>query len=145
MNTFSDLLATDPTVSLRVRVQPVYGSRPPDIEIRLDRHVICQGPLDQVWYFEQEIGLLDPLTFEIELRHKIYDPQDETAAVVEQLDLDDFSLIPKWTHVFQYDNDHDFRGPTAHVGFVGTWRLVIDEPIYRWRHRIIGQGWLLAP
>lgn len=25
------------------------------------------------------------------------------------------------------------------------WRIRHDEPFYRWRHRVTGQGWLLEP
>lgn len=27
----------------------------------------------------------------------------------------------------------------------GMWRLTLDEPFYRWRHRVTGQGWLFKP
>lgn len=27
----------------------------------------------------------------------------------------------------------------------GLWRITLHEPFYRWRHRVTGQGWLLAP
>ena len=26
-----------------------------------------------------------------------------------------------------------------------TWIMKLDEPFYRWRHRVTGQGWLLEP
>ena len=145
MNSFSDLLATDPKILLRICVRPIYGSRPPNIEIRLNHKVSYRGLLTQNWNLTTDLSLLDPLTFEVELLEKVYDPQDETAAVVHQLDIDDFELIPNFTHLIQYHNDHGFCGPTAHVGFVGTWCLDISEPFYRWHHRVTGQGWLLEP
>lgn len=145
MNSFLDLTDTEPRLVLRTEVRPIYQSRPPHIEIGLNNSTLYTGLLRSDWSFETDLALLDPITFHVRLLDKVYDLEQETAAVVHRLDIDDFALIPEYNHVFQYDNDHAFTGATAYVGFVGTWRLVIDEPFYRWRHRVTGQGWLLEP
>ena len=145
MNSFSDLSDIDPTLLFRTKIRPIYQSRPPRIEIGLNHAVLFSGVLTSIWCFETDLALLDPLMFEVRLLDKVYDLGDETAAVVDQLEIDDFALVPDYNHVFQYENDHGFTGATSYVGFVGTWRLVIDEPFYRWRHRVTGQGWLLEP
>jgi len=145
MNNFSDLLATDPVIDFCAQVTPVYQSRAPRVAISLNHQQLFAGVLTEIWRFEIKLDLLDPVLFEVSLLEKVYDVQEETAAVVDHVSLDDFRVIPDFTHLAQYDNDHDFHGATRHVGFVGTWRFRIDEPFYRWRHRVTGQGWLLEP
>ena len=76
---------------------------------------------------------------------KQYDQYRETAVIIDQLAIDGFDIIPTWTQLATYHNDHDSRGPTAYLGFNGTWRLQIDRPFYQWRHAVTGLGWLLAP
>lgn len=145
MNSILDLSATDLGLRFKTALRPVYQSRPPRIEIVLNNMVLFAGVLAETWHFNTDLALLDALTFEVRLLEKVYDLAEETAVVVDQLSIDDFELVPDYNHVFQYENDHDYTGITAYVGFIGTWRLVIDEPFYRWRHRITGQGWLLEP
>jgi hypothetical protein len=49
------------------------------------------------------------------------------------------------SHLATYKNDQNVTQPTNYLGFNGTWNLKINEPFYRWRHNITGQGWLLEP
>lgn len=145
MNSFSDLSDIEPTLLFQIKIRPIYQSRPPCIEIGLNHTALFSGELTSTWFHQTNLALLDPLVFEVRLLDKVYDLEDETAVVVDMLEIDDFALVPHYNHIFQYENDHGFTYATAYVGFVGTWRLMIDEPFYRWRHRVTGQGWLLEP
>lgn len=145
MNSFLDLSAIKHTVSFRAVLRPIYQSRPPNVGIILNDEPLFSGNLQDTYIIQTSLPLLNSIRFEVGLLDKVYDQHDETAVIIDQLDIEDFSFIPNYTHWCEYTNDHDFNSPTNYLGFVGVWRLMINEPFYRWRHRVTDQGWLLEP
>lgn len=140
MNTFSDLQATELTLDLGLQIAPVGK---PVICVTLNFEVLYQGMLEHPLQIQRQLPLLNPARIKIELLEKDYLATQETAAVIEQLRIDDFDLIPNWTQLAQYNNDHNYSQPTNYLGFVGSWELLVDQPFYQWWHTITGQGLLL--
>ena len=94
---------------------------------------------------EHKIELLETLDIKIQLYDKDYKKFQKVAVILKSLKIDFFEIIPQWTHLAIYKNDQSITQPTNYLGFNGTWNLKINEPFYRWKHRITGQGWLLEP
>ena len=145
MKTFSDLLDIDPKIDLSVALEPLSHNGYPDFWITVNDQIIAQGTLIHSITEHCQINLLDPIRLEIGMKQKRYSADKETAIIIRSIDIDGFEIVPNWTHLATYQNDHDNRSPTSYLGFNGTWRLDIPEPFYRWRHRVTGQGWLLEP
>jgi hypothetical protein len=145
MKTFSDLLDIDPKIDLFVNLEPVSYNGYPQFWISVNDKIIEQGTLTHSLTKHCEINLLDTIKLEIGMKQKNYSAEKETAVIIRSINIDGFEIVPNWTHLAIYQNDHDNGSPTSYLGFNGTWRLDIPEPFYRWRHRVTGQGWLLEP
>ena len=145
MNSILDLSVIEHTVLFCAVLRPIYQSRPPHVDIILNDRLLFSGNLYGAYTIQTTLPLLDSIRFEVGLRDKVYDEQDETAVIIDQLDIENFSFIPNYTHWCKYTNDHGFDTPTNYLGFIGVWRLIINEPFYRWHHRVTDQGWLLEP
>ena len=140
MNNFSDLLDIKPKLTIRLQLAPVHA---PQVAVRINQQCVWQGLLDKPWTYECSYNLTEPLQVTVELLDKNYQVDNTSAVVVEQLSIDQFDLVPNWTHLIDYQNDHDYQDPTNYVGFNGSWCLTIDQPFYQWLHQVTGQGWLL--
>ena len=145
MKTFSDLLVIDHKIDLYVGLKPVTHNGCPEFWISVNDKIMAQGSLTQILKEHYQFDLLDAIKLEIGMKHKKYSAEKETAVIIQSINIDGFELIPDWTHLAVYQNDHDDGSPTSYMGFNGTWRLDLTEPFYRWRHRVTGQGWLLEP
>jgi hypothetical protein len=145
MKKFSDLLDIDPKIELDLMIRARTDNGIPHCRARINHEVLHDGILDHARSWRRQCDLLQPIDLEISMWGKQYDQYRETAVIIEQLTIDGFDIVPGWTHLATYDNDHDCQEPTAYLGFNGTWRLLIDQPFYRWRHAVTGQGWLLTP
>lgn len=145
MKKFLDLLDIDTKINLSVTLEPVYNNGCPDFWVSVTDQIIAQGKMLHSITKHCEIGLLDPIKLEIGLQQKKYSAEEETAIIIRSINIDGFEIIPEWTHLAIYQNDHHFTSPTSYLGFNGTWRLDIPEPFYRWKHHITSQGWLLKP
>ena len=142
MKNFLDLLATDLQLDLAMSVKPVGI---PDIEIRINQQLIYLGRLLDTFTISKQLPLLSGLSISVKLKNKIYGSVPDTAVVLNQISIDGFDIIPTWTQMAQYVNDHDIDDPTSYLGFNGEWKLEIQQPFYQWRHQVTGQGWLLHP
>ena len=142
MKNFSDLLATDLKLDLVMSVAPVGM---PDVEISINQNLMHQGLLQDTFTVDQQLPLRPGLIISVRLKNKIYGSGPDTAVVLKQISIDGFDIIPAWTQLAEYVNDHDNTDPTSYLGFNGEWKLEIPEPFYQWRHHITGQGWLLRP
>lgn len=140
MNTFSDLQVTELDLDLRLRIQPVGNPR---LKISINTDVVYHGMLEHQLNLSRQLPLLQPFLVTIELMDKDYNSVQETAAVIEQLSIDQFDLVPAWTQLATYINDHAYHDPTNYLGFVGTWQLLVDRPFYQWTHVVTNQGMLL--
>jgi hypothetical protein len=142
MKNFSDLLATDLQLDLALIVEPVGI---PDVEIWIGKQLIHQGPLLYPITVSTQLPLLSGVSVTVKLKNKVYTSESEKAVVLTRLSIDDFDIIPQFTHLAKYVNDHAFTEPTAYIGFNGEWRLEINKPFYQWQHEITSQGWLFQP
>jgi len=145
MKNFSDLLATENSVLIQLKLRAITDNGMPWCDVKVNQQSLFAGPLQEILAVEHKIGLLDPISISVEMKNKVYSSQAETAVVLEQLTIDNFDILSQWTHLANYDNDHSANTPTSYLGFNGVWSLDITEPFYRWRHKITGQGWLITP
>ena len=142
MKNFSDLLATDLHLDLVLIAEPIGR---PDVEIWVNQQLIHQGQLSKPITVLTQLPLLSGFSVSVKLKNKVYSAESETAVTLNQLSIDEFDIIPRFTHLAQYSNDHDFKEPTSYLGFNGEWRLEVTKPFYQWQHEITGQGWLFQP
>jgi hypothetical protein len=141
MKTFLDLQDTELCLELTLRVRPIGN---PQLKISINDDVAYQWNSEHSFSIQRQLPLLDPFLIKIELLEKDYMAPVETAAVIEQLKIDSFELVPAWTQLAQYKNDHNHHEPTNYLGFVGTWQLAVNRPFYQWWHSSTGQGLLLT-
>lgn len=145
MKTFSDLLDTDQSVTLSITLDVISNNGYPAATIRVNDMItdfIQLTAKSKVWW---KLDLHQPIDIEIIMHNKEYDEHKETAVIIESISVDGFEIVPNWTHLAEYNSERGPQGPTSYLGFNGSWRLNIDQPFYRWRHRVTGQGWLLEP
>jgi len=145
MKQFLDLLDIDHKIDYTVQLEPVSYNGHPEFWISINDEIIAEGLLQHNIKEHRQINLFSPIRLEIGIKNKRYSAEKETAVIIRSINIDGFEIVPDWTHLAVYQNDHDFLSPTSYLGFNGTWRLDIPEPFYRWRHRVTGQGWLLEP
>ena len=117
----------------------------PDVEIWANQQLIYQGQLSESMTVSTQLPLLMGLSVLVKLKNKVYSSESETAVVLNKLSVDGFDIIPSFTHLVDYANDHDFKEPTSYIGFNGEWKLEINKPFYQWQHEITSQGWLFQP
>lgn len=144
MKNFLDLQDTDLEIKVSVQVTPILDGGAPWLSLVINDRCFFNDWLKQPVTAYSLISLLEPIDICITMKYKVYGHK-ETAVMIDALQIDKFDLVPRWTHLARYDNDHDIQSPTSYLGFNGTWRLQIPEPFYRWRHKVTGQGWLLEP
>jgi hypothetical protein len=145
MNNFSELLDTDPKLSICVSLEPVIDNGEPLVWIRINsRELFCSKLMFGITV-DVELPLLDPFKIEIGMSDKKYNETLETAVIIRSLKIDDFEIIPNWTNLSEYQNERDINRPVSYMGYNGVWSLTVPEPFYRWRHVVTGQGWLLEP
>ena len=142
MKNFLDLLATDLHLDLVLIAEPVGR---PDVEIWVNQQLIHQGQLSESITVLKQLPLLSEFLISVNLKNKVYSSQSESAVILTKLSVDGFDIIPNFTHLAQYTNDHDFKEPTSYIGFNGEWRLEVTKPFYQWQHGITSQGWLFQP
>jgi hypothetical protein len=145
MKNFSDLLATKADVTVEVELSCLCGSGNPHGWIIINDHVCFDSLMLSTITITKTVSILSCLTIEIGMKDKIYSSEQETAIVIEKLNIDGFEIIPNWNHLARYENDHKQNSPTRYLGFNGRWILEIDRPFYQWQHQITSQGWLLEP
>lgn len=142
MKNFSELLATDLHVDLALTAEPIGI---PYVEIYINQTSLYQGQLLEPMTISQRLPLLLGFVVVVKLQNKIYSSDYETAVNLTRLSVDNFDLIPRWSHLARYTNDHDFTEPTSYIGFNGEWKFEVTKPFYQWRHEATGQGWLFHP
>jgi hypothetical protein len=145
MKRFSDLLDTEFKILISLTLEPITQNGAPFVRTTCNNIILCDNALDQTQTWRTSVDLLEHIDLQIELSDKTYCSYRETAVLIKSLMIDGFEIVPNWTHLANYHNERNITGPTSYLGFNGIWELKIDEPFYRWRHRITGQGWLLEP
>ena len=142
---FYELLDIKKKISLSFLINPVVSILPPNIKVNVNEYSLYTGIVTEKILLKQDIALLDSIDIKIQLYDKDYNTSQKTAITIQSLKIDLFEIIPQWTQLASYKNDQNVIQPTNYLGFNGTWNLKINEPFYRWKHRITGQGWLLEP
>ena len=142
---FYELLDIKKKISLSFLINPVVSILPPNIKVNVNEYSLYTGIVTEKILLKQDIALLDSIDIKIQLYDKNYNISSETAIIIESLKINNFEIIPNWTQLATYENDHNNTQPSNYLGFNGTWTLEMPEPFYRWKHKITGQGWLLEP
>ena len=145
MKNFYELQAIKKQIEIAVILSPVKDAQPPTVLLKINEKKIFKGEVNEKLTLTGRINLLEKIDIEITLLNKNYKTSNNTAIIIDSLTLDTFNIIPKWTQFASYENDHNVNEPTNHIGFNGSWKLKINEPFYKWKHKITGQGWLLEP
>lgn len=145
MKNFYELLDIKKQIDIFLKLSPADITHTPDTKIIINEIVYFNSKLLKQESFTHSVELLKNIDIKIELSNKNYKITSSTAIIIESLKIDEFELIPKWTQLATYNNDQSISQPTNYLGFNGIWNLKINEPFYRWKHRVTGQGWLLEP
>jgi len=145
MKNFSDLLDINQQLTVSVNISPLNGNGDPKAWIKINDRILFDSVLMFPVTALIELPLLDPLNIEIGISDKIYNETLETAVVINSVNINGFEIVPAWTNLANYQNDHANDASTSYLGFNGVWRLTISESFYRWQHHVTGQGWLLEP
>lgn len=144
MQTFSELQATDLKLVVTIDLQPRIGDHAPDVSVQVNGqnwHAVMVKRETLTW----TVDLLEDLDIQVALQNKHATEGADTAVIIQSITIDGFEIIPDFTGMAVYDNDHDWDQPTNYLGFNGVWHLKIPGPFYQWRHQVTGQGWLLEP
>ena len=144
MKNFLDLLAIDPVIEISMRLTPIVDNGVPTAIVTHNNLTVFESALaEPVTLHFTHLHILDPLKISVELKNKKYNADVETAIIVDSLMIDNFELVPQYTHLLKYVNDHNNTCSTNYLGFNGVWTLDTSEPFYHWKHKILGNGWLL--
>ena len=144
MKYFLDLLDINPTIEINIVLTPIVDNGFPTAIIRYNNVIVFDYALRETVSIRVEhLNILDPLKISIELAHKKYNEKLETAIIINSLTIDNFEIVPNYTQLATYSNDHNSINPTNYLGFNGVWELNIPVPFYQWLHNVQGQGWLI--
>lgn len=145
MKTFCDLLAIKTDIELEIELDPIIEAGVPHVIIRVNNCCLYHDPLPHRLTITSSVGIRDPVCVEFVMSHKIYKPDLETAVIIRKLSINGFDIVPDFTHLAVYDNDHCSNQPTNYLGYNGSWTLDTAKPFYEWKHEITNQGWFLRP
>lgn len=145
MKNFYELLDTKRNINISLTIVPVIDIHLPKIKININKNCLYDNTVKETTTVKYKIKLLESLDIKIQLYNKDYKKFQKIAVTIKSLKIDLFEIIPQWTHLAIYKNDQNIIQTTEHLEFNGIWNLKINEPFYRWKHRITGQGWLLEP
>lgn len=140
MKTYSDLQDIDQVIDIKINLRPIGR---PNISAGINHDFSDYTGLSVPVTLDYRVGLLDNIDIIIKLYDKEYSIDNETAIIIDNIVIDNISIVPKFDYLAEYANDHNNNNPTNYLGFNGTWRLNIDQPFYHWLHKHTGQGWLL--
>lgn len=115
MKNFSDLLATELSLSVALVVVPTHKTS--NCSVRIAHRTISPQDLTQSSRIRFQIPLLELI--DIELSGDVE---------LESLKIDGYEMWPKYCWQDQ-----------------STVKCRLDQPFYQWLHEVTGQGWLLVP
>lgn len=143
MKNFSNLLDTELPMDFRLGLS-THGA-PVHLVASVNNCLIFNGYFSNKIEYTTTLPLRDSVNISFTVSGKDYNADSTSAVIINHLSIDGFDLVPNWTHLSVYTNDHDYTDPTTHLGFNGEWKFDISEAFYTWRHRVLGQGWQLSP
>lgn len=146
MKNFLSLLDTkDQSVNINLELSAIIDNGAPTLKVVVNNQTLFDDKIEQSLNLNTSVSIHTPFEVEITMSNKQYSAEKETAVVVETLLIDGWNLVPDYTHLVEYVNDHNNSDCTNYLGFNGIWRLDVDKPFYQWIHQVTGQGWLLSP
>jgi hypothetical protein len=140
MKNYSEVKDISPYSQVRIELEPV-GT--PNIRISTPTGIKDYPGLSEIMIIDYDINILEPHDIVIELYNKHYTTEYETA-IIFKIYIDNINIIPEYSYLAEYINDHNNNNPTNYLGFNGKWTLTIDRPFYHWLHEHSGQGWLIG-
>lgn len=144
MKTFSDLLAIESVdIPINVNLSPIAENGYPCVNLTINGALLFSGEIKEEKSFAFSCALIDHVDVQIELADKKYSQEKETAVIVEKLEVDGVSIVPKFNHLIEYINDHGKTVHSNYMGYNGVWRFQTGMPFYRWLHQATGKGWLI--
>ena len=143
MKNFLELLGTEIDLLLSLTIKAVSNPTPPKCKIFVNNQCYFDNILEDMFAIKQNLSLNDPIRISIELENKQYIENQETAIVVQELNIGGVSMIPNYVGQAMYTNDHNYSDATTYLGFNGIWELNIEPNFYMWLHRVDGKGQLL--
>lgn len=115
------------TVDLEIHLKAV-GSLP--CEIQLNNQVLFSDIISGTMVFKRKLPLMSDILIEISV-----DRVHPEAVIVENINVDNYNIIPAYQHVCSFDTNYiDFNNE--------TWRLNISGGFYPWYHSVSGQGFV---
>jgi hypothetical protein len=141
MKTYSDLQDINTCIDISICLRPIGR---PNIWVKVNRDFVGYTALSEDIQLDYQVGLLDNINITVELLNKHYTTEYETAIIIDNIIIDNITIIPQYDYLAEYVNDHDNNNPTNYLGFNGKWSLTIDRPFYHWLHQHSGQGWLIG-
>lgn len=145
MKNFLDLPATNPEIQVWMMLEPIIANGPPYVRVYINGRLVHCDYMIEGTIIMNKVPLLDPVDIRVEMSGKLYSETLETAVVIKEFTLDEIKIVPTYTHLVSYMNDHNCTDPTSYLGFNGSWEFKTDCPFYQWLHLVSGQGWLLTP
>jgi hypothetical protein len=116
----------------------------PEIAVTVNDQTLFDKSLQGTILLSYQVPILSPMFFCLELKNKQYNQNFETALIIDRISVDNIDIMPTYSYLADYQNDHNNNNPTNYLGFNGKWTLTIDRPFYQWLHQAQGQGWLLS-
>lgn len=141
MNNYSDLLDIDTLLPVTVVLEPLGQPR---VTVIINDESLSYEVLPHRVTVTYYVPLMDSVTVQVQLQDKNYNSGQETAVIVQNILIDGIDVVPAYTHLAHYQNDHDYQEPTNYLGFNGQWTLTTKQPFYHWLHHVQAQGWLLT-
>lgn len=149
MKNYLDLLdINNHLLDVCLKLQAITNNGVPQISVAINNDICYQGRLENSVVISKKIDLLNPVFIQLSMSDKIYDPNQETALIVKNININGHELTEYYNDCvpyisYQNDQNVDYRG--FYLGFNGVWCFELDRPFYQWWHVVSGQGWLLTP
>ena len=144
MKNFLETSDTDRHLDIVVDLSIIDKNGYPDFELLINGQKQDVAKNKKNIILEKKLPLLDPIEFTIYLKNKKYSAIKETALVV-CIFIENINVLPDYTHLTEYQNDHSKEIQTNYIGYNGTWKFIIDKPFFQWYHYHSSKGILVTP
>lgn len=144
MKTFSDILDINPDINVEINIETIEDNGYPNFEVKLNHQNIIIDQQKNIG-IKKTVSVFDPIRIEIVLKDKKYSSTKETAILLRSIKIAGIDIVPKFLHLTEYNNDHNQKIHTTHIGYNGCWSLDTGKPFFEWYHEVSGQGMLIKP
>lgn len=143
MKNFLETSDTDRYLDMTIALSIIDENGYPDFELLINGEK-QDLPKKKIMNHKKKLPLLDPIELTIKMQNKKYSQIRETALIVESISIEKINVIPDYSHLTEYENDHEQTISTNYIGYNGTWKLIIDKPFFQWIHHHSGKGILVS-